>query len=309
MKTLKLIIVLITGLSLMNTVLSEPKFNQPLYSLEFNIYGTGAEIRLNDIPVYYHDTEGQTSSQKPIPESIINGENILSIKSFPLKDNENKYQENAYIEAIISIREKDAPLNENKPVLQLKLSPTNQEDKILEGTISSLGEKAATVISHSKLQTIAERRTHIESPFPRWAWQDGQIIENNEDNYTSLLDEYQKIWNTLNSGDMDKIKKLYDPAAQEFAWAYHYDDKQHGHRLMNTGGFLKEPEWKLGDIKKFIQKRKYILKVHANGLIAEILDTQDNKSPIMYLNPNTRLISFQKFGFYKNKEDKWVMIR
>ncbi len=303
------LIVLFAWIIFMDTALSDTSYKQPLFSLEFNIYGTAAEILLNDIPVYYHDDEGRTLSQKPVPESIVDGENVLTVKSFPLEEGGREYRQGAYIEAIISVREKNAPLNDNKPLLQLKLNPANSDDKLLDGTLAEAGSKAATLLSHNDKQTIAERRTEIKSPFPRWAWQDGQIIEDTPENFNSLLKKYKEIWAALNDGDKDDVRKLYDPAAQEFAWAYHYQDKKKGHRLMNTAGFVGDSEWVLGNIEKLLDKRIYKIRVYGNGLIADVFDTQDKKSPIMYLNPNNGLISFQKFGFYKNKTGEWIMIR
>lgn len=308
MKTLKLII-LISGIAIMNAVFADTNYNKPLFTLEFNIYGTGAEIYLNDIPVYYHDAQGQTSSQKPIPESIIDGENILTIKSFPLKDDNNKYLDGAYIEAVISVREKDTPVNDNKTILQLKLNPTHQEDKLLDGSILTAGEKLPTIVSHSKSSTVAEHRTEIKSPFPHWAWQDGQDIDDSPDNYNSLLEKYKEIWDVVNSGDIEKIKSLYAPAAKEFAVAYHYNDEAQGHRIMNTGGLINDKTWGLGGIQVRIQKKKYHLNIYANGKLANIIDEKNKDSLITYLNKKVRMVNFQKFGFYKNKNNEWIMIR
>jgi len=293
----------------MNTVFADTNYSKPTFSLEFNIYGTGAEILLNDIPVYYHDDQGQTISQKPVPESIVDGENVLTVRSFPLDEGGGQYQKEAHIEAIISVREKDGLPNEGKPLLQIKLNPTNAAGQLLEGSDAEYGDKDAVVLDHTEKQTIAERRTAIQSPFPRWAWQDGQVIEDTPENFDSLLAVYKEIWAALNEGDKARVQALYDPAAQEFALAYHYQDKKHGHRIMNTGGLINDDEWFLGDMEKLLSKREYEIRRYGNGLLAGIFDVQDKKSPIMYLNKKVRLISFQKFGFYKNKAGEWVMIR
>jgi len=99
-------IILLIGVIFMETALADTSYKQPVFSLEFNIYGTGAEIKLNDIPVYFYDDQGQTSSKKPIPESIVDGINVLTVKSFPVEDNGYQYQEGAYVKATITIREK-----------------------------------------------------------------------------------------------------------------------------------------------------------------------------------------------------------
>lgn len=172
---------------------------------------------------------------------------------------------------------------------------------MLEGTLAEYSDKKAIIIVNNEKQTIAERRTNISSPFPRWAWQDGQIIENTSENFNSLFAVYKKVWDTLSSGKMDEIRKLYDPAAQEFASAYHYQDKKHGHRIMNTGGLVNDSDWGLADINKLINKRKYEIDIYANGRMAQIIElTASKRSPIVYYNKNVKMLNIQKFGFYKN---------
>ena len=302
-------LILLMGVIFMEAALADTSYKQPMFSLEFNVYGTGVEIKLNDIPVYIHEDQGQTSSQKPIPESIVDGVNVLTVKSFPLESNGYKYQKGAYIEATITVREKNEPLNSGEAILHLKLNPTNVKEKILDGTSSNVGGEPAIVLTHSDKQITVERSAGIKSPFPRWAWQDGQVIEDTPENFNSLLEKYKEIWKALNSGSVDEITRLYDMAAQEFAWGYGYKDKKNGHRIMNTAGFFGDDEWVLGDIEKVLAKRTYKIRIYGNGLMAKILDTQYRKSPIAYLNPTNGLVSFQKFGFYKNKAGEWIMIR
>ena len=292
----------------MNAIIAATEYKQPFFSVEFSIYGTGAEIRLNDIPVYFSNSVGQTNSQKAIPESIIDGENTLSIRSFPLDEDGGKYRDDAYIEASITIREKTASQSENKPVLHLKLNPTQEKEELVRGSISNLGDKPRLHVQ-TEHQTVISRRAQIQSPFPRWAWQDGQTIEDSTDNFNSLLEKYKEIWAALNDGNKSKVFELYDAAALEFAQSYYYSDKQEGHRLMDTGGFVGNNEWGLGNINKIIQKRKYRLNIYANGNIANIVDQNNHQSLITYLNRKARITSKQKFGFYKNQNGEWIMIR
>lgn len=299
---------MLTGAMMMNAVFADTDFKKPIFYLEFNIYGAGAEIRLNDIPIYYHDAEGKTSSQKPIPESIVDGENVLTVKSFTFKEDKYEYKEGAYVEVSISVREKDAPFNDAKTLLQLKLNPTNPKNSLLENTVAKYGDKDAVILDFSEKQIVAERRIYIKSPFPRWGWQNGKIIENTPENFSSLMAVYKEIWGALNAGDKTRVRELYDPAAQEFAWAYHYQEKKYGHRVMNTGGLIDDDDWGLADIDKLIDITKYRMEIFANGLIAQVID-QDRRTPIMYYNKNVKMLNIQKFGFYKNKAGEWVMIR
>lgn len=307
MKIIQFIYIAI-GTLIMNAVISDTNYTHPLYSLEFKIYGTGAEIRLNDIPLLSHDAEGQTSAQKPIPESVINGENVLTIKSYPLKEDEYQYQNGAYIEATISVREKNAPINNSMPLLQLKLNPEFKPEKLLNGTIEELGNTNYSILKHDTKETLAQRSAEIITPYPRWAWQDGKTIENTQENFSSLLEVYKKIWNALNNGDIDKVKSYYSPAASEFATAYHYSDESEGHRIMNTGGLINDNDWKLGDLDKLLQKFDYRLDIFGNNKLVHIVD-QKERSPIVYLNKHVKMLNIQTFGFYKNQNNEWVMIR
>jgi len=283
-------------------------YQQPVFNLKFSIYGTGAEIRLNDIPVYFSDSVGQTNSQKAIPESIIDGENTLSIRSFPLEEDGGQYRDGAYIEASITIREKTASQSENKPVLHLKLNPTQEKAELVRGSLPNLGDKPLLHVQTDQ-QTVISRRAQIQSPFPRWAWQDGQTIEDTPDNFNSLLEKYKEIWTALNTGDKAKVFSLYDVAAQEFAQAYYYSDKKEGHRLMETGGLIGDDSWGLGGIDVRIKKKKYTMQIYGNKKLARIIDEKGNESLVTYLNKNVRMVNFQKFGFYKNKNGEWIMIR
>lgn len=101
---------------------------------------------------------------------------------------------------------------------------------------------------------------------------------------------------------------IYDAAAIEFSKAYHLSSKESGLNFMSTGEYIGNPDWQLGDFDKFISQMDYKLDVFANGKMARIVD-KENDSPIVYMEKSSRLLSFLKFGFYKNKNGEWIMIR
>jgi len=292
----------------MSTAIADKNYENPIFVLEFTIFGSGADVRLNDIPALHHDASGKTKSEKPVPEFIIDGINTLTIKSFPTTDDNNEYREGAIIDITLSVRERDGNPSTNNPVLHLRLNPTNKNDELFAGSSQELGETNPRLISHTDTESIVERDISIKSPFPRWAWQDGKNIENTKENYESLLAYYKELWDALNTGDLNSIYMHYDPAAEEFASAYHHDDKKSGHRIMNTGGLINDGDWKLGLISNFLKKFQYKIDIYANGKLAKIID-QKNRSPIVYLGRKAKIINIQKFGFYKNKQNEWVMIR
>jgi hypothetical protein len=163
---------------------------------------------------------------------------------------------------------------------------------------------------HDETEVVVRRSVEIDSPFPRWAWQDGRKIEDNEENLQSLLEKYKHIYDALSSEDLEETKKIYAIAAQEYATAYHHDDPEAGHHIMNTGGKFGNSEWKLGDIYTLVKKdMQFQLDIYGNGRLARLLNHRGEEAIIVYLNKEARMTSRQKFGFYKNKDGEWVMVR
>lgn len=283
-------------------------YEKPIFYLQFDIARAEVEILLNDIPVLHHDTPGLTSSEKPVPESVVNGENILRLIVSPLEDGENLFEEKSAVEASLIVRERNSSLDKYKTLVHINLKPTSDAGQSLSSSSVDAGEGPVKVVIFGPDKIVVERSVDIESPFPRWAWQDGSVIENNHENFESLLDEYRAIHLALSSGDKNQVKGLYEKAAKEFAAAYHYDDAEQGHRIINTGSLMNSEEWVLADISKLIASMGYDMKIYANGRMASLVD-QDGRTPIVYLNTKVKMLNIQKFSFYKDKKNNWIMIR
>jgi hypothetical protein len=124
----------------------------------------------------------------------------------------------------------------------------------------------------------------IQSPYPRWAWQDGVNIEDNKENYDSLVEKYKEVYTALKNEDMSRIHETRKVAALEYAHAYNYDDVEYGYDIMNAGGYIDEDGWVLGDINLILAKRKYHFEIFANGKLARLVDSKNNPSLITCLN-------------------------
>lgn len=258
----------------------------------------------------HHNAKGLTDSEKPVPESIIDGENILSVKVVPLNGEESLFVDMKSVDVKLVVREKDAPLNQYQTLVHIKMSSFDQKDQLFKGSDSDSGIGPVQLIDYSDKQIIAARKVNIDSPFPRWAWQDGAMIENNDENLISLVDEYKKIYVALKNENTTEIRELYKEAAREYAAAYHYKDVAQGHRIMNTGSLVGNQEWVLGDVQKLLDKGvKFDLDVSADGKLARLIDDRGIEGFLVYLNRKERMVAYQKFWFYKNKENEWVMIR
>lgn len=285
-------------------------YDEPMYYLKFSIARAAVDVRLNDIPVLHHDAAGLTSSEKPVPESIIDGENLIVINMAPLKDDDNLFVDGKFADVELIVREKNAPLTEYETLIHIKMDAVTEKDNILAGSDKNQGKGPALLSKFEDDEIVAQRSADIESPFPRWAWQDGVDIEQNKKTFDELFEQYRNVYSTLKSEDMEKIKLLYSEAAKEFSAAYHYDDVSHGHRIMSTGSLVGDNDWTLGNIQNLVDKGIPLnLDVYANGKLARIVDNKGDEIVIMYLNRSARMISLQKFGFYKNEDNEWIMIR
>ncbi len=284
-------------------------YSNPVYYLQYTVRGTGVEISLNDIPILTNKNSGTTESQKPVPESIIDGKNTLSIKTFPLNADNDAYPSNAYVDAVIVINENNGPTSDAKPVVQLRLNPGLEKNELLNGTETDTGANDFKIIHNVDNTIIAERSVDIKSPYPEWVWQKGKLISDNSDNYESLLRKYLEIYDALKSEDLSKIHPLYSFAAQEYANAYNYLDPEQGYRIMGTDSFVGDPDWVLGDTTQLVKNMPFHLHIYANGKLASIIDNKHGKEPIIYIEKGTKNVAFQKFGFYKNSADEWIMIR
>ena len=155
-------------------------------------------------------------------------------------------------------------------------------------------------------QVVATRKSlPVQNNYPRWAWQDGQIIEDTPENYDSLLAVYREIYDAYAAKDRQKLIALHDHAADEFTTAYYLDGgRAAGHALMETGEMIDDIDSKLSD---FIT-RKTKLDIYANGRMARIVNAAQYH-PFVFLHKTMNIVHTMKFGFYKNQQGEWIMIR
>ena len=154
-------------------------------------------------------------------------------------------------------------------------------------------------------QIIATRNSlPVQSNYPRWAWQDGQTIKDTPENYNSLLEAYREIYEAFERKDREKLLKLHAARSKEYAIAYYLNGVEAGHDFMNTGRILEKPDTKLLQF----HTNHSMLDVFSNGKMARIIDISQYH-PIVFRNTENGLLHRLKFGFYKNKAGKWIMIR
>ena len=289
-----------------STTMAQTIYKKPYYGIKLNLVDVGVDIRLNDIPIYFDEEKGQLSVDLPAPSSIINGDNELKIIAFlPYIDDENKMEKfSAGSEVNISlyIQEYDDPENKKEILSKISIKFNEKNEAILIDTDKN--PVKATFKLNNNEKVIATRHISINSNFPKWQWESGQKILDNEENYNSLLKAYKEIYTSFKNNDTDKIFKLYANRAKEVTTAYYLSDISEGHNKISTGKDVSDSSLELYDFWTEGMK----LDVYADGKMARIIN-KDTTQPIIFVDREAGAIHTHKFGFYKNKENKWVMIR
>ncbi len=301
-KNLFILLFIIKGIIMSNMV-----SGTPFFGVDIDLNNVGVDIRINDIPTYFDEEKGQLKVEIASPESIINGINSLQLSiSLPYDGDErvNNYHNGAY--ATATLFQQDLSVNGSDKIKLLSATLKISGDEVLisvEEHSSKEKSTSKTLLSKDGRASV-EVTTNINSPFPVWAWQDGQVIENNEDNFNTLLAAYKEIHSTLSAKDLKKLKELYRFRAQEIAIAYGLSGESAGHDKLSTGKDMNNPNLELYDFHTDGMK----LDIIGNGRLARISD-QDHDQPILYYEAKPSLLHLYKFIFFLNKENKWIMIR
>lgn len=291
--------------TMQNHVMAGQMYKKQSFDIEYELNNVVANVYLNGIPIIELDSEGQTSSIKPVPESIVDGVNDLRVVATPLENND-ELGESSKVYLKLTTRENDAAPGSGETLMSLKLSKGSDLEKLNE---DAYGEHLK-VISDSKSLIELTRDKIISSPFGRWEWEDGAVIEESEENLKSLIDAHLEIYHLLKAENKDKIFEKYSNSAKTYARAYHSDDINKGHWILNTASYFGEEDWMLGDIEKVIANgSSFKMDVFAGGKLARLLNSRNKEGFIVYFNKKTRLVSTKKYTFYKNKNNKWVYIR
>jgi len=297
------------------------EYKNPEFMLELTITGVGADIRLNDISIEFEKRSGHSTMSYEVNSSVIAGINELKIITFPFmnkpwSDGQTKdYHEESEVKAALYVNGQGD--SDNKILLsQIHLRPGLALDKMaseslpIEGlTDVVLDDKSQPlsfpVITFNKQITAIRKSLPVQANYPRWAWQDGQIIEDTQENYDSLLAAYREIYDAYKNKDRKKLLALHAPRSAEYATIFYLDGGvEAGHKTLNTGEMLDDTDFRLSEFRTKNTK----LDIYANGRMARIIDVA-SYHPFVFLHKTMNIVSTMKFGFYKNKAGKWIMIR
>lgn len=277
------------------------------YGVDIDLNNVGVDIRVNDIPVFFDDNKGQLVLEVPVPDSIIDGENVISVKaSLPFDGNDyvKKYAFGAYVSATLfkqNTTVKNAPkINITKVYIQLN---NDMPVSTVENIITK--EQSSPEINYDQYKnTISKSTVKIISPFPRWNWQDGKVIDNDQQSYNSLLSAYKKIYDALKNKNIEQLKSFYSERASETAIAYHLSNEDAGQEKLSVGRDMADNSLELYEFHNLGLE----LQILGNGKLARLAD-DIGAQPILYTQKDGAAVHLYKFMFYLNSSNKWILIR
>jgi len=289
-----------------NKIVVKTTYKKPYYGIKLDIAQVGVDIRLNDIPIYFDDDKGQLTIDLPAPSSVINGENELKIIAFtPYIDDENKMEKflpGSEVNATLYVQEYDDPDNKKEILTNIfiKFNDKNQAEVIKPD--NNLEKENIELSTDNK--AIITRKIKINSQFPQWQWESGKLISNTKENYESLLQAYKKIYFAFKNKDSDEVFKIYNDKAKEISIAYHLNSLSDGHKKISTGEDMNDNDLELYDF----WTEGMVLDIYANGRLARLIN-EDTTQPIIFIDRSAGAIHTHKFGFYKDKNNEWILIR
>jgi len=299
------------------------EYKQPYYTVQISYAGSGGEYRLNNIPFYLENFSGQVDVEIPVGDKMINGVNELSIIVFPYiegNDPIDDWHADARVEATLYVREKDAAKDTRKSLTHVKLHPSAAlEFAVNESTVIA-GQSPSNLDYATKpwqfpptvydKQIVISRKTHIiQTPFPRWEWQDGVTIENTEQNYKTLLEAYRKKYVIHQKQDLTALRESTYKVATTQKIINYYDDIEQAFEMLNLEESWKSDEQELFEFIENERSTRFGLKldVFGNGKLARIT-SDTGMQPVMYLIKSQRMTIKYKYHFYKNKQGEWIYI-
>ena len=297
------------------------EYKSPEFTLDIVVTGVGVDIRLNDISVDFDTDGGHSTMTYDVNQMVIAGVNEIKVITFPFFENTPPYHQtknyHSEAEVIVSLYVNEKSNSDAKEILsQIHLKPQTPSDKVvnLSMKIKELADIELDNTHQSLLypdfpisqqMTVTRKSLSVQNNYPRWAWQDGQIIKSNQKNYDSLLAAYREIYEAYRSKNRNKLFQLQNEAAEEFALAYALTGGiAEGHAFIETAEMLDNPD---AELYEFFTDGLN-LEVFADGKMARIVDIA-NYHPVLFTHKTLDIIYTLKFSFYKNKQDEWVMIR
>ncbi len=280
----------------------ELNFKQHYFTLMIHSSACRYDVRMNGIPADRLNDGVCVDVDVPINPFVLSGANMFSATIRPADIRDTRFDPAARLEVSLCVRELKADYLTRKPIESFVLRAID----MIEGTGAEAspdfdGPNPPRVNRIDDLQVEVSRSTELQTPFPRWLWQDAEILT--EDDRFDLLDAYNELHAALKAGDTGKVRELTDTKAAEMAKAY-FGDVEEGHQLIDYLGNLANPDFILQDY----DLGELDIELLAEGRLARLVDLEGH-GPIFFRFTGEPIMVYMKSIYCKTKDKGFIQIR
>ncbi len=305
---------------------------EPIFVLRFDVSGCQYDVRINDVnyvPGIMSDAEGiPLQVDLPVSQWMISGKNTIDIKVGPVKNAENSVKKGGYCHVNISLAVKqNGQLNKDyKKIAEINYhtqsnnisnkypffkgtTPAGRYNSHKQFAADKAGDVSVSELKVTPIDMDYGQGLHIQQTIdmpiniPRWAWLDGDIIENNQATHDSLFKEYKKIWTALHNKDVDSIAPLFEQRTKEYSEAFHVEPSEVS-PIDDLKIDVSDPQRILGDL---IEKYEY-LEIVAYGRLAR-LSIWNGHAAIFFNSKHAENGANNYDIYYYRKNGHWYIAR
>jgi len=281
--------------------------DKPVCFFKLDFFELACEVRLNDVPVFFDQEGGEAIIEVPINEYILSGLNSININLIPAYGDDG-FKTNSLLDLKLCLRNKGDSREIQHTLWHGNYYPYELACVDLDNTkLDQLQSQCSHPyhINNQALKSVGvNSEFEVDLNLPLWKWLSGEDINNNEENFNSLLHEYKKLYEMLKNKELNNLNNYTLQKANEFASAYFLGDDTEGQHLAGLSSIVTNSDQKLN---KFWQKGMS-LTTFANGRLACIADS-DGDGPILYLVGSGNTANVLKLIYYKDSNQNWRLIR
>lgn len=277
-----------------NPVLAAKPMQQFFY-LHGQFSEVKVEIRVNDIPVLVDGTEDMSSVSMPINDALVSGQNTVDVMLTPSGANAK------FTSACSMSLEIIRSASMTRSAERHAIGSLDIEDC---SDTKALSQRYPGVTQSNNRMTYSIK-IDAGDIFPRWAWQDGLDIKQDQAEFDSLLKAYSDIHALFQAKDAKALEQRLSLKTDEFKQCFFAESIDAAKKRVLYTELLQDKSAKLQPL----WKKNMQLQLFAHGKLARIADP-DGDSPIIFLTGESGNTAYVvKLIFMKNQHGDWVVVR
>lgn len=284
--------------------------DRPVFVLHVDSAAVRYRLWINDYMVAKSVALPMTQ-EFPVSEYIVDGENTITLTVKPA---------NKDAEITVSLLVKPAAAGPKRKLKiatiacsgnSIKASSVAGSFRSAQGmTLVPVGEPPGDVqVSEIEIDPDDDDETEywiyrdvtLPSPYPRWAWQDAEVLKEDDATTSSVVAEVRRVWRLLADGDVSAINALVQAKVTELSAAYHEDRPTKKAQFAILPQLMKAA--RLQPLPETMQP-----KFSCDNRLVELLDEND-ESPIVFMTGKAGDVGCWCRLLWCRVNGRWLLIR